>query len=252
MKASVFVAILSGTERHNWLCPEFAQFFAALTVEQRAVTVHTQHETRPIDYARNLAVRSFIASGAAWMMMVDNDMGLPSNLLKLLDWAPANADVVVPRFYRATSLPNDGVGVQLCWELLEPAKDEPWPELIAAGAGCMAIRRSVFQRVKPPWFRFAYADDGRITKGEDIAFCEHARAAGDDSMSADLAAELSVLARAHEMLREERERAEAATAALREALVDVNQSRAGLRALAVELRKLFHGDDETPKVPTIQ
>jgi hypothetical protein len=42
----------------------------------------------------------------------------------------------------------------------------------------MAIRRSVFQRVSPPWFRFAYAEDGRITKGEDISFCESARAAG--------------------------------------------------------------------------
>jgi GT2 family glycosyltransferase len=178
MKPSVFVAIFSGTERHNWLCPEFAQFFAALTLEQRAVTVHTQHETRPIDYARNLAVRAFLASGLDWLLMADNDMGLPSNLLKLLDWAPANADVVVPRFYRAMSLANGGVGVQRCWELLESAKDEPWPELIAGGTGCMAIRRSVFQRVRPPWFRFAYAEDGRITKGEDISFCERTRAAG--------------------------------------------------------------------------
>jgi hypothetical protein len=91
-KASVFVAIFSGTERHNWLCPEFAQFFAALTLEQRAVTVHTQHETRPIDYARNLAVRAFLASGLDWLLMADNDMGLPSNLLKLLDWAEMRMD----------------------------------------------------------------------------------------------------------------------------------------------------------------
>jgi hypothetical protein len=71
-------------------------------------------------------------------------------------------------------------------------------------------------------------------------------------MTTDFAAELSVLARAHEMLREERERAEATTAALREALVDVNQARAGLRALAMELRKIFHGEDGVPKAPTIQ
>ena len=71
-------------------------------------------------------------------------------------------------------------------------------------------------------------------------------------MSEDLAAELAVLARVHAMLREERERAEVAAAALREALVDVNAARAGMKALAAECRKLFHGDAEIPKAPTIQ
>ena len=139
MKPSVFVAIFCGTERDGWLCPEFAQFFAALTIEKRAVTVHTQHETRPIDYARNLAGRAFLASDAEWLLMADNDMGLPASLLKIIDWAPANADIVVPRFYRAASQRDGGIGVQLCWELLEPAKNEPWPELVAAGTGCMAV-----------------------------------------------------------------------------------------------------------------
>lgn len=54
--------------------------------------------------------------------------------------------------------------------------------------------------------------------------------------------ELLTVAQAYAMLREERERAEAATVALREALADMNGTVAKMKAMAAELRELFCSD----------
>jgi GT2 family glycosyltransferase len=182
MKASVFVAIFCGVERSGWLCPELARFIVALTHEkkERSISMTLSIGVSPVDHARNLVVREFLRSGCEWCVLLDNDQSVPMDILRMLDWAPHDVHVVTPMNYRGVTLANGSVAVQPVWELLGPATDTPWQELRACGAGVMGVRREAFERIgkQGPWFRFAYDAYGKVTKAEDIFFCESARAAG--------------------------------------------------------------------------
>ncbi len=46
----------------------------------------------------------------------------------------------------------------------------------AVGAGCLLINRSVFERMKGPWFTSAWTPKGHLS--EDFSFCEKARKVG--------------------------------------------------------------------------
>ena len=168
-------------ERDGWLHPSLATFLVSLTGQNsRGLTMHLSSEHRPVDYARNCVVKEFLASTCEWLLMLDNDMVPPVNLLDMVDRAGDRMDIVVPRFYRAEAGPCDGVRLKLCWESFsgELAQNE-WRELVCAGTGVMFVRRRVFERMgKQGWFRFIYDADGKITISEDVAFCQKARQAG--------------------------------------------------------------------------
>jgi|HubBroStandDraft_6_1064221.scaffolds.fasta_scaffold717633_2 GT2 family glycosyltransferase len=179
MKASVFIAIFSGVERGGWLCPELARFLVALTHEkERNISMKLSIGVSPVDYARNLIAKEFLNSGADWCLMIDNDQSVPLDILKMLDWAAVNAHIVVPMNFRSAS--NGRIGIQPVWEPLGAPTNEAWQELQACGAGVIGVRREVFERIgkQGPWFRFECDSSGKVTKGEDIYFCERARAVG--------------------------------------------------------------------------
>jgi len=180
-KASVFVALFTMGERDGWLHPSVVGFLVSLTQQKsRGMSLHLCTDHKPIDYARNCAVKESLASRCEWLLMVDNDMALPPNLLDMLDRAGERMDVLVPKFYRIDSAAGGGVALQLCWESLsvELGKSE-WCELACAGTGVMFIHRRVFERMgNRGWFRFAYDADGRVSNSEDVGFCQKARRAG--------------------------------------------------------------------------
>jgi hypothetical protein len=52
-------------------------------------------------------------------------------------------------------------------------------EVDMMGAGCLLVRRDVFERLSPPWFDFTINQEtDAIIHSEDTSFCEQARAAG--------------------------------------------------------------------------
>lgn len=48
----------------------------------------------------------------------------------------------------------------------------------AVGTGCFLVHRRVFEKITHQPFQREWNDDGTVEKGNDIAFCERARAAG--------------------------------------------------------------------------
>ena len=186
VKDSVFIALFTMCERDGWVSPHILPFLTAAKVAavtgDRDIRITLQHNNRPFDYARNIAAKAFLESGCEWLVMVDNDMAPPVDLLDMLDRADDRMDSVAPKFY---SLGDAGLFV--CWRSLEgymaPAvekvhAEDEWIELSNAGSGCMLIRRRVFEVVQRPWFSFVYDERGEMAVTEDYYLCLKARDAG--------------------------------------------------------------------------
>lgn len=188
-KPSVFVALFPMNERDGWLHPSIGTFLVALSHfgRDRALSLHINGEMKPIDYARNRVAMEFIASGSDWLLMIDNDMGVPPNLLEMLDRAQPDMKILVPRFHCLLNSSEDPEALNLRHGTIAPGwasvKDAgprgEWRELVWAGTGCMFVHRSVFERLgNRPWFRFVRDEWGRTLSSEDQYFCAEARNVG--------------------------------------------------------------------------
>jgi hypothetical protein len=196
-KASVFIAIFTLDERDGWMAPGMAQFLAAMSVvaKERAVCLQVKQNTKPIDWARNHIVQDFLASGFEWLLMIDNDMKPPANLIDMVDRAERHMDILVPKFYAikdaAVVLPRGkeeaGLALILGWQCFygteifrgEFLGKNEWCEIAWSGTGVMFIHRRVFEGLgRQPWFRFTYDDYGMMVNSEDVSFCQKARKAG--------------------------------------------------------------------------
>jgi hypothetical protein len=186
-KESVLVVTFSTKERCGWPCPGLSNFMAGVAVKaargEREIRTLRLENYVPHDTARNFAAKSFRETGLDWLVMIDNDMEPQSNLLDMLDRADDRMDVIVPRFFAITNDKNGGmISLNLGWLLRDgetvPNPNTEWIEIEKAGTGVMAVRKSVFHRLKRPYFQFSYDADGISTSGEDVYFCAKARAAG--------------------------------------------------------------------------
>lgn len=136
---------------------------------------------KPVDYVRNGLVKLFLTQQEfTHLFFVDSDMGLPLDCLDRLSALDVPLASGVYPVLMADSL---------CWAiankdadrrywLLErlPSMTEPF-EADAGGAGCLLIRREVFDRVHWPWFKWVEKPDGSQTS-EDIWFFRKANKAG--------------------------------------------------------------------------
>ena len=180
-KPSVLIAIFTLNERDGWCAPGIVNFVAAMGQYGGALGLNIVAGMKPIDYARNCFAKDFLDSNFDWLLMIDNDMAPPLDLLTMLDRAEDHMRILVPKFY---GMKPNSFTLALGWRLL---RDEPlihtagrseWRELAFAGTGVMFVHRSVLQKIAQPWFRFSYDSIGMITKPEDASFCLKAREAG--------------------------------------------------------------------------
>jgi GT2 family glycosyltransferase len=154
----------------------------------------------PVDEGREAAVELFMQGDADVLLQVDDDMILhPLTLERLASWevdvvhalcATRTYPPVVGMYQR--SRVEEGREVMeierwqvLRWLLAHPEAMARRPVVLAprpadalvptrvCGAGCLLVRRRVFERVKRPWFKCS-----RPRHGEDFYFTNKARAAG--------------------------------------------------------------------------
>ena len=126
--------------------------------------------------ARNMATEVALESFADFVLLVDDDMCVPPDLLtKLL---AHDVDIVTPLFFRSTppiaplifDLGSDGTPI--------PIFNYPDNSLFetpgGAGTGVMLIKTKVFRSMEYPWWRGSVDAE----QGEDTFFCKQARARG--------------------------------------------------------------------------
>ena len=133
--------------------------------------------TSTIASKRNSLVRMLLQKPELkWMLFLDSDMTPPRDIVpKLL---ATHRDIVsalcVTRKppYRPCVGFEDPAGLRTT-PLTEYGGMDPVKEVHWTGAGCLLVRRGVFETIEPLWFEVM--PDGQ---GEDSAFCRKARAAG--------------------------------------------------------------------------
>lgn len=159
------------------IAPQTAMFLAACS--RRPDTMAMCAKGRPHDYARNQVIRSFLKNEfLTHIFFVDSDVAPPvdaiDRLLALntpvasgiyrvigvncLQWACANADA-------------NG-----CYRLVNDLPSDAPFYCDAVGAGCLMLRRDVFDKIQWPWFKWVEHPDGSQTS-EDIEFFRKANIA---------------------------------------------------------------------------
>lgn len=142
--------------------------------------------------ARNDAVNLFLSSGREVLIMLDDDILVPSNILDLMahldrySIVGAVAPIVDPL---VSLIPFPDVHIWDKERGLVPAptlwSERGLVEAAAFGFGCVAMHRRVFDAMTFPWFREEYLEtlaesDSRpvLVAGEDLNFCWQAQIAG--------------------------------------------------------------------------
>ena len=132
---------------------------------------------RPHDYARNCAVRHFLAQlEFTHLFFLDSDVEPPLDALErllALEAPIATGCYGVGRPHWALAEYREGH-----FHLLKALPERERPFAVAGcGAGCLLIRREVLEKIAWPWFRWVERPDGSQV-GEDIYFSAKANEAG--------------------------------------------------------------------------
>lgn len=132
-----------------------------------------------VHIARNMAVCA-MSKDVTHLFFIDNDIFLQRDAIVLL--SEVQADIAVGCYAQLTQegrvAPYIAVRYQGRW------MTEPWEGVLHdveyAGAGCMMIRREVFDALEFPWWQWPLElNEGRIKEtSDDVDFCKRAKAAG--------------------------------------------------------------------------
>ena len=173
--------IMVGVLNQGWIHSKLAETLLK-------VQANTEHELqfffsdeRPIDYNRNLIVDKFLETGCEILFMMDSDMVIPENILDMIhpDYDVVSAVVFTTKkgipYPIIMKRSKDGTS-------FEPMADpgdviDEYTLVDGVGTGCIYIRRSVFDKIGRPFFRFQYAADGGVKLGEDYSFSNKVKAA---------------------------------------------------------------------------
>ncbi len=188
-KPKILVCVLTGLERHGWVNPWLTQNLLTMSHDSRFdVQIELVIGKHPVDYARNCCVVMARERKADYLLMVDNDqhfeispldtlstgigkdvIGLPSMQGYNPDAVLTGADPLLPNFRTLDRSESDG-------EFFTVEK---------IGTGAMFIRRTVWETIPGPWFKWCYDESGELhavaggdSPGEDFYFCELARSKG--------------------------------------------------------------------------
>jgi hypothetical protein len=130
---------------------------------------------------RNRIVKKFLAGPWEWLLMVDDDVVPPVNMLDIVGAADGYGMLAIPHPFPdpsdpgrlvlgALALNDDGdLTVPLLLEGVHPCD--------AVATGCVLISREVLDRLGPAPFRIAHDPDAPITS-DDFLFCADVRDAG--------------------------------------------------------------------------
>lgn len=194
-KIGVMIAIPTVSGKVNFtLATAFARAAASSGLPECPFrfVLHIEPAKRPIDFARNCIVKTFMNdTDCDWLVMIDEDQVVPDNFwllctVKDADVVGAVTPVWVCNMDPEAMLRVNHYGVDSesrCYNLPYPQPDAQAPYRVPiVGTGCIAIRRRVFaprpRGVGLEPFYFTYEDSRKVRGGEDINFNVECNRAG--------------------------------------------------------------------------
>jgi len=186
------ICVLCGPEPQHWIVPDLALRLVEVG-RQPGVEVATIFGQYGYSTARNRCVATFLQSGCELLLMLDNDTAPPSGFLgKVLEFVNSrpDADVICLPYYMRTNVDTPGHLITCCGHRTDnPAffnlasqLPHTWTEIDVGGAGCMFVKRHVFDRMTQPFFSSPeYQKPEHLAGGppsEDFAFCLNAKSQG--------------------------------------------------------------------------
>lgn len=135
--------------------------------------------TVDVSAGRNAIVRNFLETDGDWLWFIDDDMVFESDILMRLlankvDIVQALTLMRVPPHNATMYMGPDPINFLYTQKVL--TDEMRLVEVDACGTGGMLIRRRVLEVLGSPWFDVGHIGTGAL--GEDIAFCEKAKAHG--------------------------------------------------------------------------
>lgn len=186
----ILICVLCHYERSGWIQPGLMDFLVGLKYNMNYAT----HMVKAFNFIPAAAARNYFADQARladpqpdWVLMLDNDMEPPDNLLDTIKDAPVDASIIVPKFHLWDA---NNLTTKLCWGLddkyAEKLSDgrmgikleKKYYDLNKCGTGAIFIKPDVFKKVSSPWFEYKYDKLGGMIGTEDISFCEKILAHG--------------------------------------------------------------------------
>src|ERR1700676_2352001 len=176
-KPRVLVAVFCGSERHHWLCPGLVRALLQMQSDARfTVEIEMLYALTPTDFARNTAVKMARDRKADWLLMLDNDTSPNADPLTVIATAPDGADVVAMTYGSVF-----GSGCTMVLDPIPGAVSGDFMGVRSVGTGCMALRSSVWKKMKGRWFKIVSDKDSELYTplfSEDMYFCKQAIAVG--------------------------------------------------------------------------
>ena len=179
----IHIAIPSRNPVGYDLCGELAMSLMKMRQDDRYAVTIRMVGGFGVDIVRNRIVAEFLETDAQFLLMIDDDMVPPDDLLGMAD---SGNDVVGALYYawdprlgpfvaaydRGTTTPYSRL-------VIGDAERTGLREVALVGSGCVMCHRRVFEALPTPWFDFE-TDAARrnILVPEDYLFCRKAAASG--------------------------------------------------------------------------
>ena len=139
---------------------------------------------KPISNNRNKIVQKFLNSGLDYLLMIDDDVTPPANVLDILDFlADKEVDIASPVMFTMQKREVATLAVRRTkdgkYTTIDLKDKDGLLEVDATGTGCIFIKREVLENpeMKSPFMNY-YDTDGVKTTGLDFNFCTRAKKLG--------------------------------------------------------------------------
>lgn len=147
-----------------------------VTHPEYQVDMYNPESLIPLDYARNVIRKRFLAEDYDFLLTIDADVVPPFEVITL---ASFNKDVIAPVCY---VLKEDGIipmalkRVEEGWQVIGDLDSNKVYDVDCAGIGCLMIARRVLEKV--PLFNFVYDLDGMLVTDEGFNWSDKVKEAG--------------------------------------------------------------------------
>lgn len=159
--------------------PAFAQALKLLQIQEPFDRMEVNYVPgADVAVARNLLAEKAIGD---YIFFIDDDVLPPINTIEKLY---NHKKDIVSGLYFAKQQPHfpqifkDSKRDVGRYDSVENYEKDALIEIDACGAGCMLIKKEVFEKLKQPYFQYIPKSETTPRKGEDYFFCEKAKKAG--------------------------------------------------------------------------